>query len=358
MKAWKHNIRIKDLDAEEIFLENSKGIRISFLNYGGIITGILVPDAKGILENIVLAYENYDDYIENPGYFGAVIGRTAGRIKDASFTLNDTVYHLSKNYGRHSGHGGNNGFHKKVFDYTIIETEGEIEVRMTFLSPHLEEGYPGALEATIVYSLSEEGVFTIRYEGVPTEDTLINMTNHTYFNLSGSFEESIKYHELFIDASHYAELDESSVPTGNLIKVDNSPFDYRYMREIGEDMDMNDPQLKIGHGYDHPFLFNQGNDVKVRLAHRFSGRVMEISTDNSALVLYTQNYTQGQTIKDGQVLGERKSVALEVQRPPIGDKECFKDKSVVNANDKYSTYTQYRFFTEKDNGADNLLLLG
>ena len=357
MKVWKHSIKVKEMDVEEIFLENSNGMRVSFLNYGGIITGIYVPDAKGSLENIILAYDDYDDYLDNPGYFGAVIGRTAGRIKDATFTLDGTQYHLSKNYGRHSGHGGENGFHSKVFEHIVAERDHEIEVRLSLFSPHLEEGYPGDLEASISYSLSEDDEFIIRYEGESSEDTLINMTNHTYFNLSGSFEESIKYHELFIDAVHYAELDESSVPTGKLLKVENTSFDFRYMREIGEEMDMNDPQMIIGNGYDHPFMLNKGNGTKVRLAHRFSGRVMEISTDNDALVLYTQNYAQGQIIKGGSVLGERKSVALEVQRPPIGHNECFKENSILKADERYSTYTMFKFFTEIDYSSDNLMLL-
>ena len=358
MKFWKHNVNIRHLEVEEIFIENSKGMCVSFLNYGGIITGIMVPDAGGTFDNIVLAYEDYEEYLDNPGYFGAIIGRTAGRIKDATFTLNDTKYELGRNYGRHSGHGGHNGFHKKVFGYTIAETDEEIEVRMTCSASHLEEGYPGNLEASIIYSLSEDDVFTIRYEGRSTEDTLINMTNHTYFNLSGSFEESINYHELFIDATYFAELDQSSVPTGHLIKVENTPFDYRYMREIGEEMDMSDPQMIIGRGYDHPFLLNKGDGTKARLAHRFSGRVMEITTDNDALVLYTQNYTQGQTIKGGVTLGERKAVALEVQRPPIGHKECFKENSIVRADEHYKTFTRFRFFTENDSSSDSLMLLG
>lgn len=348
MEAWKRSIQINEHEIHEITLGNSNGMKVSFLTYGGIITSIVVPDKEGRLENVILSYCDYDDYLENPGYFGSLIGRTAGRIKDGTFTLNGERYLLESNYGKNSGHGGESGFHKRLFDYEIIESENRIAVDLMRVSPHMEEGYPGEVTVKVTYAIYEDDTFTIEYEGVSSEDTLFNMTNHSYFNLSGSFRESIKYHELFIDADFYAELDDSNAPTGKLLKVNESPFDFRYMREIGEEMDFTDEQLKIGNGYDHAFLLNEKNGTKVRLAHRFTGRVMEIETDNQAVVMYTQNFSQGQIIKDGSILEPYSSIALEVQKLPIGLNEVFKEHSLLSANKKHLTITKFRFFVEND----------
>lgn len=348
MKAWKRKIRINEQEIDEITLENTNGIKLSFLTYGGIITSLVVPDNNGEFSNIVLAYSDYKDYLENPGYFGSLIGRTAGRIKDGSFTLNGKSYSLERNYGENSGHGGKVGFDKRIFDYEILEYENSIAVELTRVSPHMEEGYPGEVLVKVTYTLTEEDTFEIEYEGISSEDTLFNMTNHSYFNLSGSFHESIKYHELFIDADFYAELDESNAPTGELIKVNDTPFDFRYMREIGEEMNSPDLQLKIGNGYDHAFLLRKNNGTKIRLAHRFTGRVMEIETDNQAVVMYTQNFSQGQIINDGSMLEPLRSIALEVQKLPIGSREVFKEYSVLDANTRRTTTTKFRFFVESD----------
>lgn len=340
----KHNLR--GMEVDEITLGNAQNMEVSFLNFGGIITKILVPDNQGNIENVVLAYKDYEGYLDNPAYFGAIIGRTAGRIKDGVFSINGKTYVLDKNYGPNSGQGGRTGFDKKVFGYTVIEEENSISVKLEYTSRDLEEGYPGEVKVIVTYSLREENVFQIDYEATPNEDTLINLTNHSYFNLSGNFDESIKYHELFIASERFLELDETSAPTGELVETEGTPFDFYHQKEIGEDMEVIDLQLKIGNGYDHTFLLKEEGKVKVRLAHRFTGRVMEIETDNEAAVIYTQNYSQGQIIENGKELEDRKSVAIEIQRPPIGLKECFKERSIVRKDEIFKTYTSYRFFQE------------
>jgi aldose 1-epimerase len=206
-----HNLR--GLEIDEITLGNAQNMEVSFLNYGGIITKIAVSDNQGNIENVVLAYKDYEGYLDNPAYFGAIIGRTAGRIKDGIFSLNGNTYILDKNYGPNSGQGGRHGYDKKVFDYAVTEEENSISVSFEYKSEHMEEGYPGEVKIYVTYSLNEENVFRIDYEAIPNEDTLINLTNHSYFNLSGNFEESIKYHELFIASETFLELDETSAPT-------------------------------------------------------------------------------------------------------------------------------------------------
>jgi len=346
MKVSVKQHHLRGLIIDEITIENTQSMKVSFLNFGGIITKIIVPDNKGQLDNVVLAYKDYEGYLDNPAYFGAIIGRTAGRIKDGEFTLNRKTYILDKNYGPNSGQGGTTGFNKKIFKYSISKEENSISVLLEYTSGDKEEGYPGEVKVFVTYSLNEENIFRIDYKAIPTDDTLINLTNHSYFNLSGNFDESIKYHELFIASEKFLELDETSAPTGELEETDGTPFDFYHQKEIGEDMEVANPQLQIGNGYDHTFLLKKEEKVKVRLAHRFTGRVMEIETDNEAVVVYTQNYSQGQIIENGKELEDRKSVAIEIQRPPIGARECFKESSIVRKGELFKTFTSYHFFQE------------
>lgn len=347
MKIKTEKIRIRNTEIYEITMENTSGMTVSFLNLGGIITRILVPDNEGNVENVVLSYSNYEEYLTNPGYFGAIIGRTAGRIKDAQFELNGTVYNLSKNYGDNHGHGGVEGFSKKLFKFECFRERRAASVKLSYLSEHMEEGYPGEVLIEVTYSLNEDNEFKILYEAYPKEDTLINLTNHTYFNLSGSFEESILYHELMVNAEKFAETDSSSSVTGKLIGVEGTAFDFRYMREIGEEIKEEHPQLIQSNGYDHPYLLKKDSSPKVRLAHRFSGRVLEIESDNDCVIVYTQNYTSGQQINAEITLRERRAIALEFQRLPIGKNGVFKEASIVRKNEVYRTQTTYRFMVEE-----------
>lgn len=332
----------------EVTLENGNGMSVSALNYGGIITGIRVPDRRGEFSNVVLSYRDPEDYLDNPGYFGAVIGRTAGRIKDAHFELGGKHFFLAKNYGENSGHGGNKGFDKKVFSIEPEIGNNEGRIHLTCEAGDMEEGYPGKLRVHITYTLTEDNTFRIDYMAESDKDTLVNLTNHSYFNLSGDFKVCIEEHRLQISAGQYAELDRTSATTGKLIEVAGGPFDFTEMKPIGKDIHEDHPQLVIGKGYDHPFFFETGqiDEAKIRLVHDGSGRTMEVFTDNEAVVFYSQNYTQGQTIQDGEVLPERKSLALEVQRLPIDADGAFLGHSILKKGKIYHTYTEFRFGVE------------
>lgn len=349
MKISITKFNISDQDVHEITMINKQGMEVSFLTLGGIITKILVPDIEGRYENVVLSHTDYRDYIKNPGYFGAIIGRTSGRIKNAQFELNGTVYSLSKNYGENQGHGGFRGFSGRNFQFECSNLNDNASVTLRYLSPHLEEGYPGEVLVEVTYSLNDYNEFGIHYEALPNADTLINMTNHTYFNLSGSFEESILYHELMIKAEKFAEIDDTSAPTGELLEVEGTPFDFRYMREIGEEIKGRHPQLLIGNGYDHPFLLVPDASPKVRLAHRFSGRVLEIDSTAECVVVYTQNYSENQYVQCGGILQERRSVAFEFQNLPIGKNGVNLENSIVHGGEKYSAKTVYKFKVEQLN---------
>lgn len=349
MKISVDDKKIGSLAVEEITMVNKKGMQVSFLTLGGIITKMIVPDIHQNFENVVLSHLDYNDYLKNPGYFGAIIGRTSGRIKGAKFELHGKEYQLSKNYGENQGHGGVDGFSKKVFSYTCEEVDDRTSVKLSYRSLHLEEGYPGEVMVHVTYTLNDQNEFRILYEAYPKEDTLINLTNHSYFNLSGTFEESILYHELMINADMFAELDETSAPTGILLPVEGTPFDFRYMREIGEEIREDHPQLILGKGYDHPFLLKDNSSPKLRLAHRFSGRVLEIDSDNECVVVYTQNYTENQRVEGGIVLQERRGIALEFQKLPIGINGVNKDNSRVRGGEGYRQETVYRFKVEEMN---------
>lgn len=338
----KHKIGVHDVT--EITLINQNKMKVSFLNLGGIITEICVPDVHGQFDNVVLAHENYTDYEENKGYLGALIGRTAGRIKEAKFTLHDQEYPLSKNYGQNSGHGGDEGFHRQLFEMTI--SPDEKTVTLSRISHHMEAGYPGNVKIEVSYTLNDDNEFSIEYRGVSDQDTLVNLTNHSYFNLSGDFTESILYHELYLDSEEYAELLDDSSVSGKILKVDDTPFDFRYHHEIGEEIGSSHPQIKIGNGYDHPFILHEGDQTKIRLLHRFTGRVMEIETNHDAVVIYTQNYTDHQVITGGRILETRKAVAIETQSLPIGPNGVNIDFSVLKSGQPYSKKTTYRFKTE------------
>jgi aldose 1-epimerase len=343
MKAYSRKLDLDGTEVHEITLENRAGMKVTALDFGCIITGIHVPDRHGNFKNVVLSYENPDDYLSNPAYFGALIGRTSGRIKDGTFTLSGETFNLALNYGTNSGQGGREGFDKKQYSFSVNTSESMAAVVFRRTSPHLEEGYPGNLQIAVSYSLSEENVFKISYKAVSDSDTLVNLTNHSYFNLSGDFSRSIESHLLMIASDLYAELDDTSAPTGKLIETKGTPFDFNSMKEIGRDIADEDSQLSIGKGYDHPFVLKEGTGVKARLWDRETGRFMEISTDNKALVLYSQNYAQGQVIAGGFTLSERVSAALEVQRLPIGKDGIFLEDSILKQGETFRSNTEYRF---------------
>lgn len=346
MKIIKKEYKVDDKKIIEISLINKNNIRVSALNLGAIITEIITPDIYGNYENIVLSLKNKEDYFENPSYIGATIGRTSGRIKNAKFKLNGTEYNLSKNYGENSGHGGENGFHKKLMDYETFEENDSLGVIFSFTSPDLEENYPGEVKVKIKYTLNNDNEFKIEYFGLSDKDTLLNITNHSYFNLAGNYAESIKYHNLFINSNEILELDESLAPTGDTINVMGTPFDFNFMKEIGEDMSNNHKQLIKAQGYDHYFILNDNDEldeIKVKLGNKFSGRELEIYSDYKGVLFYSQNFTNKEVLSGGNSLDTHRGIALEFQNPPIGKDEVYKEDSILKKNEEYNKTILYKF---------------
>jgi len=333
---------------EEVFkywLENEE-IKIGILNYGGIITDILVKDKDGLEENIVLSYKTVKEYEEKSPYFGCITGRTAGRIGQGKFIIDEKEYHLHINNGPNCNHGGLKALDKRIWEVT----EADNSLELTYFSPHLEEGYPGNVEFRVIYTLTNNEL-TISYEGIPDRKTLINLTNHSYFNLSGNGKEDILSHELFINSDRVATLDETSLPTGNTFIVEETPFNFKTSKEIGRDIEKDFEQLILGNGYDHPFILNRGKKIGVILEDKKSKRKLEIETDREAVVVYTGNYLSAEEngqLACGEDIKKRQGVCFEAQELPNNiNIENFKS-SLYSKENPYRAYTKFRFITGED----------
>lgn len=329
---------------ESYNLRNSNGFGINALNYGAIITDILVPDRNGIIENVVLKYEDINSYEKNPSYLGALIGRTAGRIAKGKVELNGNVLSFDKNYGPNQGHGGINGFDKRFLDVKTNINENEGYIEFSYLSPSGEEGYPGNLKINVRYTITEENELKISYKAISDEDTLVNLTNHSYFNLSGNYKENILNHHLYIDSDFITEINKNQVPTGKIISVDGTPFDFTSPKTIGRDIEEEDYQLEIGQGYDHTWILNGGNDIKIRLYHKASGRQMDVYTNQNSVVLYSLNFPDDEKISYANRSAKRREVlAIETQSPPIGENNIFAKYSILRKGEEYNKETIYKF---------------
>lgn len=332
-------------DVIEYTLTNN-GISISILNFGGIITKIMTPNKEGKLENIVIGYENIEDYYTNPSYYGAIIGRTAGRIDKGQITIDGKKYDLAKNYGVNSGHGGQVGFDKKFWDVKDTSDDETARLELLMESPDLEENYPGNLHVKVIYELNNHNEFLFKINAISDKDTLVNITNHSYFNLSGDYKRDILDQELYINADKILKIDENGGVTGEEYDVSNTPFDFRKVHKIGERIDNDDPQIKLGFGYDHPFVLNE-NDRKIILKDKESGRVLEVETNQEDVVVYSMNFKNDNIIYGGMEPRTRLAICFETQAPPIGYNEVFKEKSYLKAGQIYSKSTKYTFKLEE-----------
>lgn len=325
-------------------LQNNKNIEITCLTYGCIISDIRMPNSKGEMESIVLGFDTIEDYIADSPYFGAIVGRVAGRIKEGTFQLDNQIYNLNKNEGKNHLHGGTEGFSHKVWEATPVENEDSVGVSFTYVSKDGEEGYPGNLLVKVTYLLNNNNELTISYEGSTDQKTLVNLTNHTYFNLSGNIKRPVLDHVLKIDSSKFLELDASLLPTGEIVSVDHTPFDFREGRVIREGAESDNLQnVLVGKGYDHPFLLGANNQQQVSLYDPVSKRKVDISTDQPAVVVYTGNQlTENVEIRGGtsqKYLG----ICLETQALPDAVHHKHFPSCELNPNETYKAITRYTF---------------
>jgi len=327
---------------EEVFkyILKNDNLEIGILNYGGIITEILIAKRNGQKENIVLGYDNIIDYEEKSPHFGAITGRIAGRIEGGIFELGGVRYNLAINNGKNSLHGGIKGLDKRIWD--VLEVENGVE--LSYISPHMEEGFPARVKFKVRYTLLED-TLEISYLGTPDRETILNLTNHTYFNLSGDCQEDILNHELYIYADRVPFLDENSIPHGQTFDLTETPFNFKTPKRIGKDIDLNNLQLRSAKGYDHPFILKKEKELEISLFHEKTGRKLDIYTDQRSVVLYTGNHlgdNEGK-LSCGVIAKPRLGVCLETQDLPnhININE-FKT-TIYTPSNPYRAVTRYVF---------------
>lgn len=328
----------------EYTLTNDHDMSVSFLDFGGIITKMMVPNREGKLENIVLSYEDYKQYEDNPNYFGALIGRVAGRIEKASFELDGKEYLLIPNEGKHHLHGGTTGFHQVLWETKPFQTENEIGMKLFHSSPDNDGGYPGNLDVTVKYTLTNDNEFIIDYEAISDQKTIISLTNHTYFNLSGNLKDTVEQHVVMMDCEGVLELDHELIPTGKLMEVKGTPFDFSQGRTLAEGIQSEHPQNIIaGNGYDHYFLLNDGTIV---VKDESSGRVMKVKTNQPGVVMYTSNTLEEGLQLQGGISKQYSGVCFETQGSPASLHHTVLPEITLQAGEKYQKQTIFSFQNE------------
>ena len=332
-------------------LTNSNGVELKITNYGGIVTSLKVPDKQGEFEDVVLGYDSLSSYLEETPYFGAIVGRYANRIAQAKFTLDGQEYSLAQNNGENTLHGGLIGFDKVVWETEEIQTDNEVGLRLRYLSEDMEEGYPGNLEVEVHYTLDNENAFKIDYKATTDKKTVVNLTHHSYFNLKGKIDSDILDHFVTINASRFLPVDNNLIPTGELWEVTGTPFDFTQPKAIGERINDDNEQLKLGIGYDHCWVIDRENDDMIIVASVMeptSGRIMEVYSTEPGIQLYTGNFLNGTiTGKDGAVYNHRYGFCLETQHYPDSPNKPEFPSVVLEPGDTYQSSTVYKFLVKE-----------
>ena len=276
-------------------LKNDK-CEVELITYGGIITSIKVPDLNGNLIDVALGFNDFDSYLEGHPYFGAIVGRYANRIDNGSFSIDDNDYSIPINNNGTSLHGGIKGFDKVNWNVVSYDSINHNSIKLNYLSKHMEEGYPGNLNTYVKYTLTEDNELVVEYQAETDKPTVLNLTQHTYFNLSGESSGDILDHNLLINADSFLPVNEKIIPTGEIISVENTPFDFRKIKKIGKDINIEDRQLKLGNGYDHCWVLNDYNKKSRKIGEVNSNKTkinMEIFSDLPGVQLYTGNFLDG-----------------------------------------------------------------
>jgi aldose 1-epimerase len=332
-------------------MTNRSGAAVGIMNYGGVVVFLKVPDGKGVLGDVVLGFDTFDPYPTKSRHFGALIGRYANRIGKARFTLHGTEYKLAHNDGENSLHGGAIGFDKVLWDARDVSRPGAPALQLAYLSKDGEEGYPGNLHAAVTYTWTDANELRLDYTAATDKDTVVNLTNHSYFNLAGEGEGDILAHEIMIDADRFTPVDAGLIPTGELRSVAGTPFDFRKPTAIGARLNADDEQLKRCGGYDHNFVLNHPSRVPAlaaRVREPKSGRIMEVRTTQPGVQFYSGNFLDGSIRgKGGKVYGKRSALCLETQHFPDSPNHPSFPSTVLKRNDTYRHTTIYRFSTER-----------
>jgi aldose 1-epimerase len=332
-------------------LTNTGGMEVAITNYGGVVVSIKTPDRSGKFADVVLGFDTFDAYLNNTPFFGALVGRYGNRIAKARFTLDGHEYHLAANDNGNTLHGGLKGFDKRLWQAKDVSTKEIPALELTCLSKDGEEGFPGNLSVTVTYSLTPKNELKIDYAATTDKDTVLNLTNHSYFNLAGQGERDILSHLMMINADRFTPVDATLIPTGELKSVAGTPLDFRKPTAIGARIDADDQQMKFGRGYDHNFVLNRkGGELilAARVTEPSSGRVLEVLTTQPGLQFYTGNFLDG-TIhgKAGKVYPRRSAFCMETQHFPDSPNQPQFPTAVLKPGEHFQSTTVFRFSTVK-----------
>lgn len=327
-------------------LTNKNGMQVAITNFGGIVVRIKVADRHGKSEDVVLGYDSLDGYLTDKAYFGAVVGRYGNRIAQGKFALDGATYTLARNNGENSLHGGIKGFNKAVWEAREGSAKDGPSVEMTYTSKDGEEGYPGNLSVKVVYTLTDRNELKIDYSATTDKKTVLNLTNHSYFNLNPSGSDILQ-HTLMIQADKFTPVDAGLIPTGELRSVAGTPFDFRKPTAIGARIDQDDEQLKLGKGYDHNFVLNtkgKGVELAARVVEPMTGRVLEVLTSEPGVQFYSGNFLDGSIRgKGGKVYERRSAFCLETQHFPDSPNHPKFPTTELKPGEKFHSTTIYKF---------------
>lgn len=329
-------------------ISNSNGMKVSFTDFGANIVSIIVPDRDGNFADVALGFKNLEGYEVNRPGFGSFIGRCANRIGGAKIELNGKVYELQKNDGENTLHGGEPGYNRLMYDTEIFEDKDMISIEFSRVSPDNEQGFPGNLDIKVTYSLTEDNELVIEYHATSDKDTVVNLTNHSYFNLSGHNSGDILNHKVWINANQFTPTTADLIPTGELRDVTGTPMDFRTLKRIGEDISSDYEPIRIAGGYDHNYVLNVTTGVVEKVAElvdETTGRVMEVFTNKPGMQLYTSNMLScaDNNCKDGASYGRWAGVCFETQFFPNACNIKHFPSSVLKAGQVYEFVTIYKF---------------
>ena len=335
------------IEVDQFIMKNNNGMKVGVITYGGIINFLTAKDKKNVYKDVVLGFHDLAKYEAGSPYFGAIIGRYGNRIADGKFDLKGETYELVKNNGDNHLHGGSKGFDKVVWKAKQNITKNLASIELRYLSKDMEEGYPGDLEVKVMYTLNNNDELTVNYEASTDKSTIINLTQHSYFNLSGDFKNDILDHEIVIDADSFLPVNSKLIPTGELQNVTGTPFDFRKSKKIGNDINKENKQLNNGLGYDHCWALNnhhEGFRFAASAYDQISGRFLEVFTDEPGIQFYTGNFLDGTLpSKTGGNYNYRTGFCLETQHFPNSPNQKDFPSVILNPGEKYFSKTSFKF---------------
>lgn len=343
--------KINGKDTDLYILRNSKGNEVAITNYGGSLVAIMVPDRDGNRANVIQGHDNIEDCVNSPEpYLSTLIGRYGNRICKGKFQLHGKEYQLPINNGPNSLHGGKKGFNAKVWDALQMNDHTLV---LKYVSPYGEEGFSGEMKTTVVYSFTDDNELVIEYMATTNKKTIVNLTSHGFFSLAGIANPTptIENLECEINADFYIPIDETSIPTGEIRRVEGTPFDFRKPKTVGQDIDADNEQIKNGAGYDHCFVLNKKEEGELSFAARIkepvSGRVMEVYTTEPGVQVYTDNWADGYKGQNGATFPRRSAICFEAQHFPDSPNRPYFPSVVLRPGEQYTQKTVYRFAVDK-----------